>query len=298
MEFSIDLLLEEFSEDARERLKKAWDALPQPVQKEMESWTRHLPSDLFRWRLLMDLALPQFRIAFAEKHAIAIVGPANVGKSTLFNQLVHEKKNRADVSPVPGTTRINQEADAGLFRIIDTPGADAVGAVGEEEKAHALAATRAADFIIITFDAIQGVKRTEQELFDELIAIGKPYIVVLNKIDLVNRKEVDPVLDRTASNLRLQRKQIVPISAKSGENLDDLLISFATDTLKTRRSFCCEEHILAFKAAAVYDPDEVPGSQYKLRPYAGRPKKCRWRKEGWCEFEDVPCDNCKGDVKP
>ena len=74
--------------------------------------------------------------------------------------------------------------------------------------------------------------------------------------------------------------------------------SFATDTLKTRRSFCCEEHILAFKAAAVYDPDEVPGSQYKLRPYAGRPKKCRWRKEGWCEFEDVPCDNCKGDVKP
>ncbi len=227
MEFSIDLLLEEFSEDARERLKKAWDALPQPVQKEMESWTRHLPSDLFRWRLLMDLALPQFRIAFAEKHAIAIVGPANVGKSTLFNQLVHEKKNRADVSPVPGTTRINQEADAGLFRIIDTPGADAVGAVGEEEKAHALAATRAADFIIITFDAIQGVKRTEQELFDELIAIGKPYIVVLNKIDLVNRKEVDPVLDRTASNLRLQRKQIVPISAKSGENLDDLLIAVA-----------------------------------------------------------------------
>lgn len=223
----IDDLLKEFPEETRDQLRKAWDALPRPMQKELEASVKYLPGDLVRWRLLLDLALPQFKIAFAEKHFIAIVGPANVGKSTLYNQLIRNQSDRAQVSPVPGTTRVNQEADAGLFRLVDTPGADAVGEVGEQEKQHALAAARAADFLIIVFDALQGIKRTEQELFDELTALGKPYVVVLNKMDLLSRKDVEPVLERTAANLRLKRYQIVPISAKTGHNLDDLLIAIA-----------------------------------------------------------------------
>jgi len=38
------------------------------------------------------------------------------------------------VSPLPGTTTENQQADAALFTVVDTPGADAVGSVGEQEK--------------------------------------------------------------------------------------------------------------------------------------------------------------------
>lgn len=224
---TIDDLLKEFPPDAREPIRKAWDSLPEPVQRELGSSVKYLPGDLTRWRMLLDLALPNFKIAFAEKHFIAIVGPANVGKSTLYNQLIRSKDDRAAVSPVPGTTRVNQEADAGLFRIVDTPGADAVGEVGQQEKEHALAAARSADFLVIVFDAIQGIKRTEQELFDELIALGKPYVVVLNKSDLLSRKDVEPVLERTAANLRLRREQVVPISAKTGSNLDDLLVAIA-----------------------------------------------------------------------
>jgi small GTP-binding protein len=224
---TIDDLLKEFPEDSRAHLRQAWGALPEPMQKEIEGSVKYLPGDLTRWRMLLDLALPNFQIAFAEKHFIAIVGPANVGKSTLYNQLVRSKDDRAAVSPVPGTTRVNQEADAGLFRIVDTPGADAVGEVGQQEKEHALAAARAADFLVIVFDTIQGIKRTEQELFDELNALGKPYVVVLNKYDLLSRKDVDPVLERTAANLRLRREQVVPISAKTGKNLDDLLVAIA-----------------------------------------------------------------------
>ncbi len=224
---AIDDLLKEFPEDTRQYLKKAWDALPEPMQKELGTSVKYLPGDLARWRVLLDLALPQFKIAFADKHFIAIVGPANVGKSTLYNQLIRRKDDRAEVSPVPGTTRVNQEADAGLFRLVDTPGADAVGEVGDREKQHALTAARAADFLVIVFDALQGIKRTEQELFDELNALGKPAVVVLNKMDLLSRKDVEPVLERTAANLRLQRTQIVPVSAKSGQNLDDLLIAVA-----------------------------------------------------------------------
>jgi small GTP-binding protein len=224
---AIDDLLKEFPEDSREQLRKAWGALPEPMQRELESSVKYLPNDLLRWRMLLDLALPNFKIAFDRKTNIAILGPANVGKSTLYNQLVRARADRAEVSPVPGTTRVNQAADAGLFRIVDTPGADAVGEVGQQEKAHALAAARSADFLVIVFDAIQGIKRTEQELFDEVVGLGKPHVVVLNKYDLLSRKDVDPVLERTAANLRLRREQVVPISAKTGSNLDDLLVAIA-----------------------------------------------------------------------
>jgi small GTP-binding protein len=224
---AFDDLLKEFPLDTRDQLKRAWGALPEPMQRELEGSIKVLPGDLARWKLLLDLALPNFKIAFADKHFIAIVGPANVGKSTLYNQLVRRREDRAAVSPVPGTTRVNQEADAGLFRLVDTPGADAVGEVGDQEKQHALAAARAADFLVIVYDALQGIKRAEQELFDELHALGKPYVVVLNKMDLLGRADVDPVLDRTAANLRLQRAQVVPISAKNGQNLEDLLVAIA-----------------------------------------------------------------------
>ncbi|MBI3362377.1 MAG: 50S ribosome-binding GTPase [Chloroflexi bacterium] len=176
--------------------------------------------------MLLGLGLTQYKIAFGEKNKVAIVGPANVGKSTLYNQLIRSKDDRAEVSPIPGTTRVNQEADAGLFVMVDTPGADAVGEVGEAEKDRALSAAKEADFLIIVFDAIQGIKRTEQELFDELVALGKPYVVVLNKIDLV-RRDAAKVIDRAAANLRLKPEQIIAVAAKDGKNLDRVLVAIA-----------------------------------------------------------------------
>ena len=140
--------------------------------------------------------------------------------------MIRRKEDRAEVSPIPGTTRENQSADAGLFTIIDTPGADAVGQAGEAEQDIALQAAANADFLIIMFDAIQGVKRTELELFDKLLDLGKPYLVVLNKVDLVRREE-KKVLEGVASALRIEPDQIIPIVARTGENLDDVLTAIA-----------------------------------------------------------------------
>jgi GTP-binding protein Era len=136
--------------------------------------------------------------------------------------------DRAEVSAVPGTTRVSQAADAGLFAVVDTPGADAVGAVGGAEKEQAFAAARGADFLVIVFDAIQGIKRAEQELFRELQALEHPHVVVLNKIDLVARaRERDRVVEAAARNLGLRPEEVVPCVAKDGKHVERVLLAIA-----------------------------------------------------------------------
>jgi tRNA U34 5-carboxymethylaminomethyl modifying GTPase MnmE/TrmE len=157
----VDELLQEFPPRVRERLRQAWDNMPEAARGPLTAALSELPGDLGRWRELMLLALSHVRMVTGSKRRVAIVGPANVGKSTLYNQLVRNAADRAEVSAVPGTTRISQTADAGLFAVVDTPGADAVAAVGEVEKERAFAAARDADFMVIVFDAIQGIKRAE-----------------------------------------------------------------------------------------------------------------------------------------
>jgi small GTP-binding protein len=141
--------------------------------------------------------------------------------------LIQNKSDLARVSPLPGTTTVNQQADAALFTVIDTPGADAVGSRGENEKELALSAAGEADFLVLLYDAIQGVKRTEQELFNELKALNKPFVVVLNKIDLVPHKDLQSVIASAAQNLGLKPDQIVPIVAKDGKNLGKVLLAIA-----------------------------------------------------------------------
>ncbi len=207
-------------------LREIWDALTPEEQASLTSLMKGLPGQPQISRSLVQLAENQLKLAFGRKHCVAIVGPANVGKSTLYNQFVRVPAERAAVSPLPGTTRENQETDAGLFALVDTPGADAVGEVGERERKLALEAAAGADILIIIFDAIQGVKQTELDLYAQLKALRKPHVVALNKIDLV-RKEKQAVVGQTASSLQLKVEQVIPIAARSGENLNQLLAAVA-----------------------------------------------------------------------
>lgn len=223
---TIDDLLKNLPPETREVFRIVWETLSPSDRSGLQALLSGLPADINLLRLLLKLSTNQLRIAFGQKHRVAIVGPANVGKSTLYNQFVSEKSQKAQVSPLPGTTRENQEADAGLFSIIDTPGADAVGEVGVREQREALDAAANADFLIILFDAIQGVKQTELDLYQRLAGLGKPYVVALNKIDLV-RKDSIAVLTRAATNLELNIDQIVPVVAKTGEGVPQILTAIA-----------------------------------------------------------------------
>ena len=223
---NIESILKKLPAGTQEMFRSIWESIPQSERSTFQLLLGSFPNDANLLRLLVTLATVQVKLAFGQKHRVAIVGPANVGKSTLYNQLVRNKNDRAKVSPLPGTTRINQTADAGLFAIVDTPGADAVGDVGEQEQKLALTAAEEADFLIIIFDAIQGIKKTELELYDRLVALGKPYIVVLNKVDLV-RRETKQLVTNVATALRLKPEQVIPIVAKNGENLSNVLIAIA-----------------------------------------------------------------------
>jgi len=222
-----DDVLAQFPPEVQATVRKIWDALEPTEKAGLLSVLTGFPADANLIRRLVKLSTAQIRQAFGNKHRVAIVGPTNVGKSTLYNQLVQNKRDLARVGPLPGTTTVNQQADAALFTVVDTPGADAVGSVGENEKDQAVSAAEEADFLVLVYDAIQGVKKTEQELFNELSALKKPFVVVLNKIDLVPRKDLQSVISSAALNLGLKPDQIVPIVAKDGKNLGKVLLAVA-----------------------------------------------------------------------
>jgi len=222
-----DDILSLFPPDVRAPVRKIWEALGPNEKASFLSLLTGFPADTNLVKILVKLSSAHIRQAFGSKHRVVIVGPANVGKSTLYNQLVQNKSDQAAVSPLPGTTTENQQADAALFTVVDTPGADAVGSVGEQEKNLALSAAEDADFLVLVFDAIQGIKKTEQELFNEISALKKPFVVALNKTDLLPRKDLQAVLASAARNLGLEPDQIVPIVAKDGKNLGKVLLAIA-----------------------------------------------------------------------
>jgi small GTP-binding protein len=222
-----DEILNQFPADVQDSVRNIWEALGPNEKAGFQSLLVGFPSDANLVRILVKLSTAQFRQAFGRKHRVVIVGPTNVGKSTLYNQLIQNKIDLARVSPLPGTTRENQQADAALFTVVDTPGADAVGSAGQHEKAQALLASGNADFLLLVFDAVQGIKKTEQELFNEINALRIPFVVVLNKIDLLATKDLQAVISNAALNLGLEADQIVPIAAKDGKNIGKVLLAVA-----------------------------------------------------------------------
>jgi small GTP-binding protein len=208
-------------------MQKAWDLLPDETRQELYDLLKDLPVDPSDWRSLVGRAMEHFDVAIGAKHQVAIVGPANAGKSTLYNQFVRHAADKAQVSAVPGTTRQAQRADAGVFSVIDTPGADAAGAVGQKEKTLALEAAGQADVLVVVFDATYGVRSPEKELFDELAALDKPAVVVLNKMDAVPPGDRNQVIGQAAAILRLRVDQLIPTSALNGDNLHRIILAVA-----------------------------------------------------------------------
>jgi GTP-binding protein len=150
---------------------------------------------------------------------VAILGRPNVGKSTLFNRLAGAR--RALVDDTPGVTRDRIEAEARLgelrFRVVDTAGMDAGGALMERLDRLTLAALAEADVGLLLIDARAGVTPADREVAALLRRQGKPILVLANKCDS------DAVAAQAEEAWTLGLGAPIAISAEHGLGMPDLL---------------------------------------------------------------------------
>ncbi len=165
---------------------------------------------------------------------VAIVGRPNVGKSTLFNQLIGEE--RSVVHDLPGTTRDAIDTlvstDVGLIRFIDTAGMRrrAKTEAGLETYAvlRSLDALDRSDIAILVIDATVGATGQDQRLAERISAAGCPSLVVLNKWELVAADDRDSVLATVGEKLAfLGDAPVMKTTATSGKGVHRILPALA-----------------------------------------------------------------------
>ncbi len=93
-----DDILAQFPPDVQATVRKIWEALGPNEKASFQSLLIGFPSDTNLVKLLVKLSTAQIRQAFGSKHRVVIVGPTNVGKSTLYNQWIQNKRDQAAVS--------------------------------------------------------------------------------------------------------------------------------------------------------------------------------------------------------
>jgi small GTP-binding protein len=224
----LQILLEAIPPESRPAAEKMWAQLPPDVRRELElslgGMLKLLRHDPGSFRDLLKLVSRSAGPVLSSDARVAIVGPVNVGKSTLYNSLVTDERNLAKASPVPGTTKVAQTADIGLFRLVDTPGADHGATGGLDEREVAFDAARQAQLLVIVFDASTSVKKSDRTLYAELKALGKPFLIALNKMDLVKPADRKQVVEEAARALGVAPDEIITVSAQSSQGVEKLLL--------------------------------------------------------------------------
>ncbi len=155
---------------------------------------------------------------------VVLGGRSNVGKSTLLNRLVGRKV--AIVTPKPQTTRrrilgIRTEADAQMI-FIDTPGIHESRRLMNQRMVETARRSLAeGEVVVAVVEAASRLADEDRAFLAEIRAMARPKIVAVNKIDLVKREALLAVLEEC--HRELPGAEIVPVSALTGENVDELL---------------------------------------------------------------------------
>ncbi|EOS70861.1 GTP-binding protein Era [Lachnospiraceae bacterium MD308] len=155
---------------------------------------------------------------------VTLIGRPNVGKSTLMNYLIGQKI--AITSNKPQTTRNRIQTvlttDKGQIVFVDTPGIHkAKNKLGEYMVNVAERTLNEVDVVLWLVEPATFIGAGEQHIAKQLKRVNTPVILVINKIDSVKREEVFAAID--AYKDIYDFSEIVPVSARSGSNADELI---------------------------------------------------------------------------
>lgn len=161
-----------------------------------------------------------------ERLHIGIFGRRNAGKSSLINAITGQ--DLAIVSDVKGTTtdpvkKAMELLPLGPVVLIDTPGLDDEGLLGQKRMEKALQALRQTDIVILTIPADVALDGLEKTLIQEAKKRGLPFFVVLNKLDLLaDKKQIEEKEKEIAQALDIPLDVIVAVSADKNEGIHAL----------------------------------------------------------------------------
>jgi len=155
---------------------------------------------------------------------VGIIGPPNVGKSTLLNALIGEKVSI--VTPKPQTTRHRilgiKNLPSAQIIFIDTPG---IHRARKKFNLHLVQSAQAAfqesDIIMVMVDAIESESSEDFDyILPQLKEINKPVFLLINKIDLIEKPTLLTLIDTYRKLFSFA--EIIPISALKGEGIPEL----------------------------------------------------------------------------
>lgn len=155
---------------------------------------------------------------------VTLIGRPNVGKSTLMNNLIGQKI--AITSSKPQTTRNRIQTvytdEAGQIIFLDTPGIHkAQNKLGEYMDSVAERTLSEVDVVLWLVEPTTFIGKGEQHIAKLVETTKTPVILVVNKIDTVEKGELLPVIDKYKDIVDF--KACIPVSAVTGENKEDLL---------------------------------------------------------------------------
>ena len=155
---------------------------------------------------------------------VTLIGRPNVGKSTLMNNLIGQKI--AITSSKPQTTRNRIQTvytdENGQIIFLDTPGIHkAQNKLGEYMDSVAERTLSEVDVVLWLVEPTTFIGKGEQHIAELLGTTKTPIILVVNKIDTVEKGELLPVIDKYKDIVDF--KACIPVSAVTGENKEDLL---------------------------------------------------------------------------
>lgn len=153
---------------------------------------------------------------------VAVIGKTNVGKSSIINRLVGEKVSAIANKPQTTRTRIrgivNRENSQIIF--LDTPGLHkSKSKLGNVMIENAISTISEADIILYVIDASKN--GVDERIIEKIKESKKKTILVINKIDLVNKEELIEIINKYKDLYDFEA--IIPVSIKKEKNVEDIL---------------------------------------------------------------------------